>query len=560
MNVLIITSSYDIPIAETAAEGLDGYRTFFFDPTLVDEIKRSKLRNTELIVWHDCPTSTALDAYGHEHATAFERALDAVARPVLGDVSLEGWQHFNLIYFFQQFHWYSGLWPAVFGRLEGMTPHVFVCDTPPSFYWPSFIPTLLLLQYLRTYDRPFKAVRYGERPDEADVVINLTDGNPEGKRYDVLTHLPTCFYDIPYFRQELSASGRAVLNIEPKYWSVGPVPGDAVDMMRLDDQQRVNGPDPRLAELAALLDAHIGPLLTPYIASEGYRARYAAQLSRLYQSQYISCQLLERYFHNGRPSRVLLADDDAGFHGPILSYAARHHIPVLQVPHSKVSLDHNFIHANVTVLTHALQGGVPMNAHRKRLPHALLAYPEQLQASTAYPAPLRTVGLLLNGLSLNGVMCTAHEPYFAGIRAIDAWCKRRGVELTIRSRPGQSMHQLLQAEIGMDAGALDASLGRPLAEWARALDVCLMYDAPTTASLEFLKNGIPIVNPVPDSLSPAETLTCDTALVPRGDVAAILRQLDGFLDDTDNLDAFRRQQFAAYASRQAQGVPLRRFL
>jgi hypothetical protein len=112
----------------------------------------------------------------------------------------------------------------------------------------------------------------------------------------------------------------------------------------------------------------------------------------------------------------------------------------------------------------------------------------------------------------------------------------------------------------MDVGALDASLARPLAEWAGTVDVCLMYDAPTTASLEFLKNGIPIVNPTPDSLSPAETLTCDTALVPRGDVAAILRQLDGFLDDTDNLDAFRRQQFAAYVSRQALGVPLRRFL
>jgi hypothetical protein len=560
MNVLIITSSYDIPIAETAAEGLDSYRTFFFDPTLVDEIKRSKLRNTELIVWNDCPTSTVLDAYGHERATAFERALDAAVRPVLGDISLEGWQHFNLTYFFQQFRWYSGLWPAVLERLEGMTPHIFVCDAPPSFYWPSFIPTLLLLQYLRTLGRPFNALRYGERPDEADVVINLTDGNPEGKRYDVLTHLPTCFYDIPYFREELVASGRSVLNIEPKYWSVGQVPGDTVNLMRLGDQQRVNGPDPRLAELAALLDAHIEPLLTPYIATAGFRERYAAQLSRLYQSQYISCQLLERYFHNGRPARVLLADDDAGFHGPILSYAARHQIPVLQVPHSKVSLDRDFIHTNVTVLTHAVQGGVPVNTHRKRLPHALLAYPEQLQASTAYPAPLRKVGLLLNGLSLNGLMCTAHEPYFAGIRAIDAWCKRRGVELTIRSRPGQSMHQLLQAEIGMDVGALDASLARPLAEWAGTVDVCLMYDAPTTASLEFLKNGIPIVNPTPDSLSPAETLTCDTALVPRGDVAAILRQLDGFLDDTDNLDAFRRQQFAAYVSRQALGVPLRRFL
>jgi len=559
-NILIITSEYDIPIAETMASDLVSYKVYFFDPTLVDIIQASSLHNTEFIVWDACPDFSVLMQSAHAHASALEGELDQGLRTLLPECSVAAWQHLNLYYFFMAYLWYSGLWPDVLDRLREGKPHVFLCDNPLNYFWPSFLPALLLLQQLRTYGIPFSATTYGKRPVESDVVINLCDGDVSSERYDVLTHLPSCFYDIAYFNEELQASGKTNIDITAKYWDVTLTATKSVNMMRLKDQQLLSGGRPELDALAEYLSVKLDALLTPYIATSTYRECQVSHLSNLYQSQVVNLYLLEQYFSLHRPGKMLLSDYDAGFHGPLMSFAEKYNIPVFMVPHSKVIRDLDFDHSNVTMLSHPIQGVPPVNGKKKRLLHFTLAYPEMFSAKTAMPPPLKKIGLLLNGLSLNGIFDTDFKTYIGGIKQIDQWCKLHDIELSIRCRPGQTLTEMLNQEIGMERSDVNAGLACSLQAFAESIDLCLMYDAPTSAQLEFLRTGIPILNPIPAPLSKTEMLSTNAKIVPCANVEDILAMLDGFIFDPVNLQLFCANQFAGYVGLFKQSYALRRFL
>lgn len=559
-NILIITASHDIPIAEITAKDLASYKVYFFDPTLVDVIQGSTLRNTELIVLDACPDYPTLVQSAHAHAFALEQELDQSLRALLPECSIAAWQHMNLYYFFMSYLWYSCLWRDVLGKLQEGKLHVFLNDNPAYYYWPSFLPALLLLEQLKTWNISFSAVTYGVRPDESDVVMNLCDGNPHSERFDLLTHLPTCFYDIDYFNAELQASGKSNINIVSKYWDVALAATKNINLIRLKDQQTLSGGRPALDAIAKQLAEKLDSLLTPYIATPDFRARQASHLSNLYQSQLASAHLLEQYFKQHKPGKMLLSDHDSGFHGPLISFAEQHNIPVFLVPHSKVSNDIDFTYSNITALTHPIQGSPLVNGCRKRLFHFALSYPENFFGRSATPPPIMKIGLLLNGLSLNGVLCIDFTTYINGIKQIDQWCKRHNIELSIRCRQGQALAEILNQAISMERAKVLAVLAGSLQAFVQSIDLCLMYDAPTTAEIEFLRAGVPILNPIPAPLSKAESLWANSDVVPRASVEATLEVLDSFIADGNSLHMFCTKQFADYVSLFRQAYALRRFL
>lgn len=558
MDILIIACAGDIGVAETLAASLASYRVFFFDPTLVDPIHASGLRNAEYIVWDACPDYPALVEAAHADAHAFEAELDAGLSALLPECPVAGWQHLNLYYFFLSYRWYNGLWRDVLSKLKDHKPHVFLCDNPSNYYWPSFLPALLLLQLLRTCSMPFSAVKYGERPDESDVVIN--PGEAEAGPCDILSHLPTCFYDASHFSAELQAAGKTNIHIEPKYWGVPFAATQRINLMRLHHQQALSGGQPPLAPLAEQLTALLDTLLAPYLVTPDFRARQARHLSSLYQCQVVDLHALEQHFRKHKPGKLLLSDHDAGFHGPLISFAARHRIPVLMVPHAKTSDDIEFAYGGVTMLTHPLQGAPLFNSRRQRLLHFTLPYAENFGAASVPPGPLKRIGLLLNGLSLNGVLCTDFARYLDGIVQIDRWCQRHGIALTVRCRQGQSLIEIISNATGVDADAMRACLAGSLSVFAQSIDLCLMYDAPTNADIEFLRTGVPILNPLPAPLSKAEAATANAQVVPRASVEATLALLDTFVADSNNLHVFCLNQFADYVGLFKHTLALRRLL
>ena len=239
-------------------------------------------------------------------------------------------------------------------------------------------------------------------------------------------------------------------------------------------------------------------------------------------------------------------------------YAAN--VTTLLVPHAKTMWDIEFPCRAFSTFTHPLQAEALVDAHGRHVPHHPLLLPETLKLDTTMPGPLKSVSLLLNGLMLGGVACTPYAVYAEGIAQIARWCRQRGVQLQVRSRPGQVMLDLLMQHAGLTPAEIEAPMAGPLTSFVAETELCLMYDAATNAAADFLRAGVPILNPVVDVLSRAERMTCSDLIVPREDVSATLDRLDHFIADPQRLQLFRNRQFLRYAALFENARPLRQWL
>lgn len=566
-HVVFVLNSQDSTAALNAVArfGPD-CRVACFDPSLLDELRQAGLPQAEYVDFPGAPTFADLHNGSREEALAIERELFTLFSQALPGVRSFAWLHLNWYYLLIAARWYGALGDFVAARHAGLFGErkvvLLVNDNPALFFWPSFVPALSVLTALARADIPFEAFTYEPRADETDALPALLAMGERSEQWDVLTHLPTCMHDVPMLEEELNASGRRILNIRAKYWDTSVPAARDVGLARKADLMKIV-PDSVRETLRVLLphvQARIDLLLQPCLPNAVYRERQAVQLTSLYESQLLTYLLLHDFCAGRKPRKLLLCDHDAGFHGPLIAYAEVENIPVLFFPHSKTIADIQFSAAEVRCLTHPIQGARLNDGAGQRVQQVKLAFPETLTAPTAPGRPLRTVGLLLNSLTLNGVMVTAWEPYIAGVRRIAAWCAAHGLALEVRSRPGHTIYGQLAAATGIPADALAAGMQKPLSRFVAGIDVCLMYDAPTTAELECLRNNVPILNPLPEALAKYEAVIADPAVIPRGSVEEILFLLDGMISDAANLHAFRLGQFARYAAAFADAVPLRTLL
>jgi len=234
-------------------------------------------------------------------------------------------------------------------------------------------------------------------------------------------------------------------------------------------------------------------------------------------------------------------------------------VPMLVLPHSKTSTDLDFVARDATVLCHAIQGDPVYDVRGHRPFQATLALPAQLHLWAAV-APVRRVGLLLNGISLNGIPNVEFTVYRAGLLRIVAWCREQGLELVLRSRAARTLFRPVLEQSGLSSAQLAASVEGTMAEFAEQCDLCLMYDAPTSGAVEFLNRGVPLLNPVVSTQSKRETASMHTSIVPRTGVEVALRQAATLVADPAELQRFRMQQLQAYLAHLGQARALREYL
>lgn len=561
-DILVISDGDCIDTAMLVARDRPDLRTWVFDPTLFERAIDTGLPRVELIAPRPATDHPVLLGWARERAFALEASLDRVLQSLGPAPSILGWQHLNLHYQITATRWYAELWDAELPRFAGTRPHLFMCDNPAHYYWPSFGPTLQLAHRLRGAGIEFKAFAFGARADLSTRVPRLFGPGLDEQPVSLLTHLPTAFYEKGYFLDEVRASGHRAMNLQARIWNVD-FPVD-VDVPVASSGQAREWLDPaeleRIDTFHSLAAQQLETELAAAVPSPEHRRRQAEHIAEGYRAQLITLALLRRRFAQHRPSRVLITEHDAGFHGPILSFADEQGIPVLMVPHSKTTPDLDFPGRHITSLTHPMQAEAMSDAHGLRVRHYRMAYPEVFNGTGAPSGDLRTVGLLLNGLAINGVQFTRLDAFLAGIRRIADWCRTQGLALKVRGRPGQAMTTLLCEATGQDRQTILASAPETLAEFARSVDVCLMYDAPTSADVEFLKNGIAILNPVPEPLFKAEALAANAQVVPRDDVEGTLQRLADLVADPRRFADFRRQQFIAYVNLFSTAQPLRHFL
>lgn len=561
-NILIILNVEDIAPAQQVAATLESYQTYTFDPILLDRIMVAGLANAELITWDNCLQYGALDSWANHAAFDMEAELVAVAREVVPEVSIESWQHLNLYYLFMTVKWYGVMWQALGSHFAGHKLHLFLCDNPQAYYFNSFVPSVLLLNYANNNGIEFAGYPYGAKASIADVVPGLTGVRGPDAQEMILTHLPTCMYDIHYFNRELAACGKYIVNLDAKYFNMPVTAHETIPVARYE--QLLPEIDPALAERLPLLQdsllRKLDALLQAQIPTNHYRIRQAEHIAQVYTVQMLAWARLNQYFSQTRPSKLLLSDHDTDFHGPLIAFAEQHHLPVLYVPHSKTTSDIFFKYKNLSCYSHPIQGDVILAPDGRSVPNPKLNFPEHFQYINNVRPAIQKVALLLQVISLNGIYVTRYGPYMDGVKKMVAWCRKHGLDFSIRCKPSYSIIKLLSEETGVDGASLIQTANLPMADYAASTDLCFMYDSPTSAELEFLTRGVPVLNPIPKPLVNIESMVCNPAIIPRDNMDEMLRVATMLVQDPVAAEQFRRKQFRDYLNLFQNAQPLRQFL
>jgi hypothetical protein len=561
-NTLVILNADDIPSAQQIAARVEGTAVLVFDPVLIDRVAAAGLGAPEYLAWDDAPRYQTLSDEAHRLARELGAEMNAIAGPAWAGLDIGSWLHLRLYYLHMALLWYGPLFEALAPRLAGRRLLVPMSEQPQRYYMASFVPALALLMRAQHQGLPFQAFAHSREADTPQRVPRLQGVRAASGEPFLLTHLPTCFYDLPYIHAEIAAAGLPVVDLQARHWSVPVRAATQVELAPLDemlgeiDTAAVLGIESLCQALAAPLARHLGR----WIIATAYRERQATELLATLRAQLVTHALLQRHFAQARPRRLLLSDHDADLHGPLAAWARAQQVPLLVLPHSRTSTDLDFVARDATVLHHPVQGLSVYDVNGQRPAQCAIDLPARLSFDTAVAAPPRRIGLLLNGVALNGVPGADWAGYGRALRPVVDWCQAQGLQVIVRSRPGQTLFRHLADTAGLSAAQLAAGSSGSMADFAQACDLCLMYDAPTSGVLECLNQGVPALNPVTTLLTERERATVHTGIVPRLDVPTTLRLLQQLCRDGEEFLNFRRRQFAAYVEAYGGARPLRGLL
>lgn len=562
-SIIIVRRPQDIPTVKAILAKEPDSEVVTFDPVMLDHIFYEGISQGRYLPWQFGPEFAALEAEARGLATGMEARLHALVQPYLSDCDIRGWQFLHFYYLSVTLQWYSRLWDALRAYVDGYKVHVIGADNPAKYYFNTDLPACLLAQRLQEWGVAYEWHRYhDEKVQSGDEVLGLFAVREDFQPTDfLLTHLPTCVYDLLYFNKELAESGRQVVNLKAQHFNL-PV-WSQLSITSTDIQQVLDAMNPQLHHqiqtVVQIMRPEIDALLACWLKNAEHRAPHVEQIARTYLGQFCNWIMLTIYFLKSKPDKILLSDHDADLHGPIVSFAQNNKIPIFLLAHAKTQAYWDFPYENVTVLSHPIQGGPVLTRENRALPREALYYPEEHSIGPP-PAAALNVLLVLNSISLNGVYYSQFKDYVEGVAQIVQWCKEKQMPLKIRGKPSYSIVRLLAAHTGFNLNHLIEAVTGEMDDFLKETDLCLMYDTPTSGCIKFLSRGIPIFNPVVHQLSHAESTFASPDLIPRGGVAQMLTQLDAMLQEEGALEAFRQRQFAQYQQACRQARPLRTWL
>jgi hypothetical protein len=446
--------------------------------------------------------------------------------------------------------WYSKLWGQFIDLFAKVKAHIFICDTPGQYYFGSFIPSALLLSQLAQNNINFAGYTYQVLSKDVHLVPNLINDHSatDASAVEILTHLPTCSYDSAYFQDEISKSGFSIINIESRYFNT-PLKAD-INISLTNSETLYSALEIRYKnELNSALEkikVSLNAFFLKYLTIPNYRERQVEYITEIYRSQLITFFSLCHHFVDHRPTKMLLSNHDGGFHGPLMSLAKKYSIPVYLLPHSKTATNIEFQHKNTTVLAHPIQEMDIFDRNESFVRQSVLLYPEKFTGSNIQSNGIKSVCLLLNAISQNGIYYTPYDIYLSGIKLILDWCNSHNILLKIRSKPYYTLITPLARDLGIDIDILQNATNQSMDQYTEDCDLCLMYDNPTSGSLFFLRNSIPIVCVSIDTLSPEEMMMMNTSLIPMENIENTLLRLKRFVVNPSFFNSFRNDQFRNY--------------
>lgn len=508
--------------------------------------------------------TVAADAQGQALAAA--RLLSAQADEVMAEFIPEAqgaaWCTFWIRCFYATAYGNRGYGKLLAKALGDDTVHLLLPDLPYRYGYHSFVPGLSVFGGLTAAGRGAKLYSSPMPPWDATLLPDPASA-PDVRAPDLLCHIPTCFADSALFTAELQAAGRRVLVLPSQYFDVptGELPRcEMVPPERLAERL----PRAQQAALEAVLDrlgAMLAQQLAPVVNGAALLHKQVQAFVDGFRSNALLFLALEDRFGSRLPRTLLITNHDVGLHGAQISFAQRHGLQTIMVPHSKIfnGVVQTY-RQEVLCLTHAMQGGEVIDLEGRVMPTGTLDFAKPVTTGEPLPKPLAVLGIVLNSLSANALCLVDVAAYLQGLRQLLAWCDAQQVQCRIRCRPNGSVMQMLIDSLGLRADDLLPHQEGSMLDHARGCDLVLSYDIPTSGAFDLLEAGIPVLQTLCRRLEPEEARMANATVVPQLPVAEVIGRLQAYAADPLGLWQFRREQTAQYLRAHADALPLRAWL
>lgn len=547
-KIFIIIYRQDVDLY-CSLSNADNSEAYYFDPTLADYIISKGRGDINYVERQSEFSSSLMQVNSRRRAVDFEKNISKIVKNYTKVSNVIGWQHFTLRYFFLTYFWYFDLWNEAVSKMPEGEINIFVCNNPHYLNQHSYLPSVLLMQHLSSVGRVYKAYLYGEVDYRVNDVLDIV-GDVLEKECDLLVHLPTIIHDAKYIAEELSEV-KSIVNIKSKYWDTNT--NNAIIDIDFSDSKGPSFYDENILKEALQLE--IDELLSVYFSAHDFKRRQVKIIVDTILCQLNNYYLIDHYFSKNKPGKLLISDHDAGLHGPILQYCDKEEIDIYVFPHSKFHLDNGFNTRKTTYLNHSIQRNITCIHSGAKL-KSNLYFPNEDKSNTQVgkSGNVKSIGLILNGLSEGGVLNLNFENYLNGIRVLSDWCKLNSVVMKIRCRPDMPIRNFLNSLFSGSENIIVESFETGLNEFIERIDLCIMYDIPTSASLPILNSGCPLINIIPVELDFWISGWIDEDVVPFYGISSGVDKLNMLLNA---LDVFSKNQQAEYSRRIRQSRSLK---
>ncbi len=559
-EIIVVNHRIDFTVAQQLQAQHEGAELLFFDPQLLEHARWTGVKGARLHRWQGNGLCWQVYRPLRGEVARLQEQIDRALATCVPEATGCQWHYVGLFYLLYTLRGYRAIGDAFAAQASVSRVHLLGPQQAFRYGQHSFAPALSLRQALVQAGQETQFYTYDLSGPGEDRVPDLRQAASQAP--ELLVHLPTCLYDHAYFESEILAAGRPALNLPSQFYDVKlpglpatPMTGLAALLEGLPADSAA-----QFDRVLGLLQVILQNALAPLIPSPGLLAQQVQTLLQAYRTQLVFFAALEEAFGRKPASQLLISNHDAGLHGPLLSHAKRHRARVLLVPHAKFFNSPAPDLPNALCLSHPLQGTEIAGLGGRPVASAPLAFPERLSLPETLPQPLRTLGVLLAGVSYNS-MCTADmDVYLDGLKRLYDWCVEQGIDCRLRCKPTDGFASQIAEHLGIDVQDILRQFEGSLADFGAACDLCLGYDVPTSGAIELLRQGTPMVHAQLRPLLHEELSLQSGRIVPLHMLDETLAQLQQWQQDPSALWRFRRQQHAAYLQLQAEARPLRDFL
>jgi len=495
LDALLILQRSDIAHHAKAGRAMADLPLIFLDPGLVDEAVKAGL-DPARFSYRPLP----VDPHGKSRAAQeaewragrIDQLLSAEREALFGPGLYQGWDHGPMRQFFVRALVSLHLGEAAARHLPEAVIGLYRPNKPQLFYFDSFLSTDLFTQ-----GRPrwrmggdYDQVANWE-PNHAAMVIDadlLATAVQKGDA-EALTHIPTCYQLYGHYAAEITRRFTRSIDIPSVLWDV-PVRRGHTLHRRIDSLPREQVSETALRYRERARQVFETELATLPLSRDAVRTQSAMLAERCFM-QALNHEALLKGLQGSQP-HLVVTDHDTGLNGPLYSVAARLDMPITVLPHASYP---------VFALPHA-RGVTAIERDGYQTPvRTILGEQVKVRPILAGPglpnrprAQLRTVCLLLNTLSGQGVAYIDFTGMVRFHEALAALCQAQGMRLLVRLKPNGAAPLIASSGFQVSADTLQAVLSVPIQELAEYSDLCVSYGEPTSASIEFLATGCHVLH------------------------------------------------------------------